>query len=75
LKLPKAEFTLERAVSELKKRGVDEALIAQVRETYEKSEFARFAPSSLDENSAKDLYEKTIDLIVKLNDQISKGKK
>ncbi len=75
LKLPKSEFTLERAIDELKKRNVSENLIEQVKETYEKSEFARFAPSSLDEQSAKTLYEKTINLIVKLNDEIAKGKK
>ncbi len=75
LKLPKAEFTLERAISELRKRNVSEETIAQVKETYEKSEFARFAPSALDEKTSRELYEKTIKLIVKLNDEISKAKK
>ncbi len=75
LKLPKAEFTLEKALSELKKKNVSDELIKQVKETYEKSEFARFAPSSLTENDARELYAKTINLIVKLNDEISKARK
>ncbi len=75
LKIPKSEFSLDKAVATLEKYGVDKSLIDQVKETYEKSEFARFAPSSLDLQSSKDLYENTVQLIVKLNNQISKAKK
>ena len=74
LKIPKSEFTLDKAISELKKYGVEDSLISQIKETYEKSEFARFAPSSLDETSAKELYENTVKLIMKLNGLISKRK-
>ena len=74
LKIPKSEFTLDKAISELKKYGVEDSLISQIKETYEKSEFARFAPSSLDETTAKELYENTVKLIIKLNGLISKRK-
>jgi len=75
LKLPKAEFTLDKAIDLLREKKVSDELIEKVKEVYEKSEFARFAPSALDKETSRELYENTVKLIVKLNEEIAKAKK
>jgi hypothetical protein len=74
LKIPKSEFTLDKAVEKMKALNIPEDLISEVRKVAEKSEYVRFAPSSADEVSAHDLYEETVKLIVKLESKIGKVK-
>ncbi len=75
LQIPKSEFTTDNAIAKMKKLGVKENLLNEVREISEKSEFVRFAPSSVDKVSAKELYDKTVKLIVDLDGSLSKVKK
>ncbi|MBU1101454.1 MAG: BatD family protein [Bacteroidetes bacterium] len=70
LGIQKSDFTLEKAVAELTRRGVDEVLVSSVKEISEKCEFARFAPSAQNSVSANELYEESVSLIVTLEDKI-----
>ncbi len=75
LQIPKSEFTIDKAIEKMKRLGVPDNLLNEVRDISEKSEFVRFAPSSAEEVSAKELYEKTVKLIVELDSRLSKVKK
>ena len=74
LKIPKSEFTLDKAVTKMQSLNIPEDLIKEVRKVVEQSEYVRFAPSSANEVSAHDLYEQTVKLIVKLESNVGKVK-
>ncbi|MCF8242705.1 MAG: BatD family protein [Melioribacteraceae bacterium] len=76
LNIQKSEFTLDRAVSVIRNKGVDEELINRVNKIYDQCEFARFAPKVEIAESAPEFYDKTVKVIVDLEGAISsKGKK
>jgi len=74
LTMQKADFSLERAVDELRKRGIADDLIDKVKEISEKCEFARFAPENMNQTAEQNLYDETLSLIVKLENSIKKKK-
>ncbi|MBZ0198312.1 MAG: BatD family protein [Ignavibacteriaceae bacterium] len=65
-KIPKAEFTLERASDELRQRKIDEKLIEQFKVCAEKCEFARFAPGQQEAVAMNDMYNQSADVIIEL---------
>ena len=69
LNLPLSELTKDNAKAEMVKHGVDEALSAQFMEVLDNCEFARYAPSAVSGTMA-DLYQKTMDIISELENQI-----
>ena len=74
LRIPKSEFTLDKAEEKMKALNIPVDLISEVRKVAEKSEYVRFAPSSADGVSGQELYEDTVKLIVKLESKIGKVK-
>ncbi len=75
LGLQKSEFTQERVLSELLARGVNKELVDNAKEILDKCEFARFAPQMADEKTCQELYEKAVDVIIKLENSILMIKK
>jgi hypothetical protein len=64
--IPKAEFSLERAVSELCERNIDNKLVEAFKSSAEKCEFIRFAPQSDGVSAMNGMYESTADLIIEI---------
>ena len=70
LNLQVSEFTLERAVTELGKRNVNDALIKKVKSIAEECEFARFAPQNNTAKTNKNLFDETVKLIVEIENNV-----
>ncbi|KAB2845773.1 MAG: protein BatD, partial [Melioribacteraceae bacterium] len=75
LGLQKSEFTLDRAVDELKNRNVDSLLIDEIKLISEKCEFARFAPKNGSGEAEHELYDKCLQAIINLENSITAKKK
>lgn len=69
LNLPLSELTKDNAKSEMLKHGVDDSLATQFMDVLDMCEFARYAPSAVSGTMA-DLYQKTMDIISELENQI-----
>ncbi len=69
LNLPLSELTKDNAKAEMLKHGVEEPLSSQFMEVLDNCEFARYAPSAVSGTMA-DLYQKTMDIISELENQI-----
>ena len=67
LSIPTADLNKENIASILRQKGVDETLIAEVKEVLSTAEFARYAPST--DHAMEDLYKATTNLINHLEDQ------
>ncbi len=71
LHIPKADFTIELAQDELRKRNVDETLVYRVKSNAEKSEFVRFAPGAKDKESMKSIYDEFSSVIIEIEKYLS----
>lgn len=71
LHMPKADFTIETAQSQLLKRGVNEELVARVKTSAEKSEFVRFAPGSKEKESMQNMYDEFSSIIIEIEKRLS----
>ncbi len=60
LHIEKSSLTVEEAVGRLQQRGIDEAVIAQLKNTVERAEFARFAPSADTSVARKELLDAVV---------------
>ncbi len=69
-----SEFTIDRAIEKLAESNVDHQLTENVKEIFNKCEFARFAPGK-SESAEADLYKFTFDLITKLENSIKQEMK
>jgi len=74
LRIPKAEFSVDRAVFELQKRNVHDDIIQKFRKTAQKCEFVRFAPESNGMAAMNDMYNELSELIIDIEKSVS-GKK
>ncbi|MCF8259571.1 MAG: BatD family protein [Melioribacteraceae bacterium] len=74
LGIQKSEFTLEKALEQLRSLELDEELLTKLQSTSEKSEFARFAPSAQSDEDARNLYDSTVHLIVDLDSKIDSAR-
>lgn len=75
LSIQKSEFTLDRALNELLNRNVDLLMVDEVKIISEKCEFARFAPKSGSGEAEHELYDKSLKVIVNLENSITAKKK
>lgn len=66
LHIEKSEFTLDRAITEMRRRNIPEELITEVQKTIEQCEFARFAPSGSAGSAMKDMYDKSVQIIISI---------
>ncbi|MCH8032340.1 MAG: protein BatD [Bacteroidetes bacterium] len=71
--IPKAEFTIERAMDELRKTGVEESLINDVKKAAEECEFIRFAPGAEKSTAMQNMYDQLTMAIIDVEKNIAGG--
>ncbi len=71
--IPKAEFTIERAMDELRKTGVEESLINDVKKAAEDCEFIRFAPGAEKSTAMQNMYDQLTTVIIDVEKNIAEG--
>ncbi len=71
LHIPKSEFTVERAMSELQARNVNQDIAERVEKVSQKCEFVRFAPGSNGMEAMNDMYNQLSDLIIDIEKSIA----
>jgi len=71
--IPKAEFTIERAMVELRKTGVEESLINDVKKAAEECEFIRFAPGAEKSTAMQNMYDQLTMAIIDVEKNIAGG--
>ena len=71
--IPKAEFTIERAMDELRKLGVEESLIIDVKKAAEDCEFIRFAPGAEKSDAMQNIYDQLTTVIIDVEKNIVEG--
>lgn len=67
LSIPMAELNKDNIASLLREKGVNDALISEVKDVLSTAEFARYAPST--DHAMEDLYKATTNLINNLEDE------
>lgn len=68
LSIPTAELSKDTIADILRQKGIDDALIAEAQDVIATAQFARYAPAASD-HAQEDLYNRTAELINKLEDQ------
>jgi hypothetical protein len=71
LSIQKSEFSLGKALDKLSEKNISDDLKEKVKQIYEKCEFARFAPSSQNISAEKNLYDETIETIIKIESHLN----
>jgi BatD DUF11 like domain len=71
--IPKAEFTIERAMDELSKAGVEQSLIDDVKKAAEDCEFIRFAPGAEKNAAMQNMYDQLTTVIIDVEKSIVEG--
>jgi hypothetical protein len=71
--IAKAEFTIEGAMDELRKTGVEESLISDVKKAAEDCEFIRFAPGAEKSAAMQNMYDQLITVIIDVEKNIAVG--
>jgi len=75
LNIKRSEFSIDKALVLLNLAGVDAELSDRVKNVFDKCEFARFAPKVDDLQAEAEFYNNTVDVIVKLENELSKKRK
>jgi hypothetical protein len=73
LHIPKAEFTISRAMDELENLHVGEELIQNVKRTADDCEFIRFAPGAEKTAAMKNMYDQLTVVIIDVEKNIAEG--
>jgi len=71
--IPKAEFTIERAMDELRKTGIEGSLINDVKKAAEDCEFIRFAPGAEKSTAMQNMYDQLTMVIIDVEKNIAGG--
>ncbi len=71
--IPKAEFTIEHAMDELRKAGVEQSLIDDVKKAAEDCEFIRFAPGAEKNAAMQNMYDQLTTVIIDVEKNIVEG--
>lgn len=74
LHIPKSEMSLERALGELHKRGIDGELVSNLTSLTQKCEFARFAPGGDGSAAMNDMYNELTKVIIGMERTLSSKK-
>ena len=74
LKMPTAEFTLDKALDKIKQITDDDSLIDRIKKISEKCEFARFAPSAVGDDKDGEIFKSVQSIIQEIESSIN-GKK
>jgi len=70
LSIQNADFTLDRAIEKLKINNIDETLISRIKSISEKCEFARFAPSSVGNDSDGEIFSNVENIIQEIGSTV-----
>lgn len=71
-RIPKSEFTLERAASELAARNIAPELIEKMKTNAEKCEYIRFAPGTNPQQAMNDMYKSLSEVVIEIERSIAK---
>jgi hypothetical protein len=71
--IAKAEFTIERAMDELRKSEVEESLMSDVKQSAEDCEFIRFSPGAEKSTAMQNMYDQLIKVIIDVEKNIAEG--
>jgi hypothetical protein len=71
--IPKAEFTIERTMDELRKAGVEQSLVDDVKKAAEDCEFIRFAPGAEKNAAMQNMYDQLTTVIIDVEKSIVEG--
>ncbi len=72
--IPKSDFTLVKAVDELRKHNIEEKLISGFEHCAEKCEYIRFAPSTNANEAMDEMYDESARIIIELEKSLSDKK-
>ena len=70
--IPKAEFTLDRAVDELLKRNINPELVQKMKANAEKCEYLRFAPGTNPSQAMNEMFKSFSYIVINIERYISK---
>ncbi len=71
-RIPKSEFTLERASDELSKRNIPDSLINKMKSNAEKCEFIRFAPGTNPRAAMNEMYKSLSEVVIEIENSVNK---
>jgi len=71
-RIPKSEFTLERAADELITRNIPQELVEKMKLNAEKCEFIRFAPSTNPAEAMNEMYKSLSEVVIDIERTIQK---
>ena len=69
--IPKSELSVDRASSELQKRGLESELIAEFERVANKCEFIRFAPKESETEAVAEMYDELSHVITEIEKSLS----
>jgi BatD DUF11 like domain len=75
LNIPKSEFSLEEAVSRLKRNNIKNTVIDNLKQTAEKCEYIRFAPQKDGIAAMNEIYNESANIIIEIEKSISTARK
>lgn len=71
-RIPKAEFTLDRAAAELSRRNISTELIDKMKTNAEKCEYIRFAPGTNPKEAMNEMYKSLSEVVIEIESSIQK---
>ncbi len=71
-RIPKAEFTLDRAAAELSRRNISTELIEKMKTNAEKCEYIRFAPGTNPKEAMNEMYKSLSEVVIEIESSIQK---
>ncbi len=71
-RIPKSEFTLERAANELSSKGISIELVNKMRTNAEKCEYIRFAPETNPKQAMNEMYKAFSEVVIDIERSILK---
>lgn len=74
LRIPTAEFTLERVEELLRKNGLSEEILSELKRAFEGIQYIRFAPKGSEEAAMQSVLTPAAELITGLEKAIAKGR-
>ncbi len=75
LNIPKSEFSLEEAVSRLKRKNITDSVIDNLKQTAEKCEYIRFAPQKDGLAAMNEIYNESANIIIEIEKSIATARK
>lgn len=75
LNISRSEFSIDKAIVQITSAGIDSELVTNVKTVFDKCEFARFSPKVEGLAAETELYDTTVNIIVKLENELGRKRK